>query len=365
MKRILISGYFGFNNLGDEAILNSMIQMIKELVPDAKIIVLSNSPESTKVKYDTESIYRYDIFKIMSEMKKSDIFISGGGSLLQDVTSLRSVPYYLGLIFLALIFQMKTIFFAQGVGPVKNKVFRFLIEKVLNRVDYISVRDDKSKTFLEKLGIKKNKINSIDDPVFALNISNLELDQKEKKDDEIKNIGISVRNWHQNSYLDSLADFLNTLGEKNNISITIIPFHQGKDVEISKKLQGMLEVDSRLRSYTDNLDEVNEFYKKLDLFIGVRLHSLIFSVVNGIPFIGISYDPKTDSLIEEMGYQDKITTENITVEKLQSSYNKIINQEEEIKEQITRIVKAKGKNVKESLALLITNLKGEKVERKD
>jgi polysaccharide pyruvyl transferase CsaB len=260
---------------------------------------------------------------------------------------------------------MKTIFFAQGVGPVKNKVFRFLIEKVLNRVDYISVRDDKSKTFLEKLGIKKNKINSIDDPVFALNISNLELDQKEKKDDEIKNIGISVRNWHQNSYLDSLADFLNTLGEKNNISITIIPFHQGKDVEISKKLQGMLEVDSRLRSYTDNLDEVNEFYKKLDLFIGVRLHSLIFSVVNGIPFIGISYDPKTDSLIEEMGYQDKITTENITVEKLQSSYNKIINQEEEIKEQITRIVKAKGKNVKESLALLITNLKGEKVERKD
>jgi len=118
-------------------------------------------------------------------------------------------------------------------------------------------------------------------------------------------------------------------------------------------------VDSQVRRYTDDLDEVNEFYKTLDLFIGVRLHSLIFSAVNGIPFIGISYDPKTDSLIEEMGYQDKITTENITVDKLQSTYNKIMNQEDDIKDQIIKIVRSKRKNIKNSLAQLITDLKGE------
>ena len=359
MKRILISGYFGFNNLGDEAILNSMVRLINEINPETKIIVLSNSPESTKVKYDTESIYRYDIFKIMSEMKRSDIFISGGGSLLQDVTSLRSIPYYLGLIFMALIFKMKTIFFAQGVGPVKNKIFRFLIEKVLNGVDYLSVRDENSKMFLEDIGIQKNKINIIDDPVFGLNDLDLENGQEKKKNVGIQNIGVSVRNWHSNSYLNSLVEFLNILGQKNNILITIIPFHQGRDLKISKKLQDRLEVDSQVRRYTDDLDEVNEFYKTLDLFIGVRLHSLIFSAVNGIPFIGISYDPKTDSLIEEMGYQDKITTENITVDKLQSTYNKIMNQEDDIKDQIIKIVRSKRKNIKNSLAQLITDLKGE------
>lgn len=359
MKRILISGYFGFNNLGDEAILNSMIEMINELNPGAEIIVLSNSPESTKVKYNTESIYRYDIFKIMSEMKRSDIFISGGGSLLQDVTSLRSVPYYLGLIFIAFIFNMKTIFFAQGVGPVRNKFYRFLIEKVLNRVDYLSVRDQDSKTFLENIGIKRNKINIIDDPVFGLNTFNPHLKKNKEKNIELQSIGVSVRNWHSNRYLESLADFLNKIGEKNKISITIIPFHQGKDIEISKKLQGMLEVDSKVREYTDDLDEVNEFYRTLDLFIGVRLHSLIFSAVNEIPFIGISYDPKTDSLIEEMGYQSEISTENITVDKLERSYNKIIDNEDKIKERIRKIVKTKGNNVKSSLARLITDLKGE------
>ena len=359
MKRILISGYFGFNNLGDEAILNSMVRLINEINPETKIIVLSNSPESTKVKYDTESIYRYDIFKIMSEMKRSDIFISGGGSLLQDVTSLRSIPYYLGLIFMALIFKMKTIFFAQGVGPVKNKIFRFLIEKVLNSVDYLSVRDENSKMFLEDIGIQKNKINIIDDPVFGLNDLDLKNGKEKQKNVGIQNIGVSVRNWHSNSYLNSLVEFLNILGQKNNILITIIPFHQGRDLKISKKLQDRLEVDSQVRRYTDDLDEVNEFYKTLDLFIGVRLHSLIFSAVNGIPFIGISYDPKTDSLIEEMGYQDKITTENITVDKLQSTYNKIMNQEDDIKDQIIKIVRSKRKNIKNSLAQLITDLKGE------
>ncbi|HKL12509.1 MAG TPA: polysaccharide pyruvyl transferase family protein, partial [Halanaerobiales bacterium] len=116
MKRILLSGYFGFNNLGDEAILASMIDMIREETEDIKLIVLTNKPEETKVKYNTETIYRYDIFKIAAKMRQSDIFISGGGSLLQDVTSLRSVPYYLGLIWLAQFFNLKTVFFAQGVG---------------------------------------------------------------------------------------------------------------------------------------------------------------------------------------------------------------------------------------------------------
>ncbi len=359
MKRILISGYFGFNNLGDEAILNSMLKMIKDTNPEAETIVLSNSPESTKVKYNTESIYRYDIFKIISEMKRSDIFISGGGSLLQDVTSLRSVPYYLGLIFIALIFNMKTIFFAQGFGPVNNKFFRFLIKKVLNRVDYLSVRDQNSKAFLENIGIKDNEINIIDDPVFGLNPIKSEHEQSKKKNNELQNIGVSVRNWHSSQYLDPLVDFLNKIGKKNNISITIIPFHQGKDVKISKELQGMLEVDSKVRKYTDDLDQVNEFYNTLDLFIGVRLHSLIFSTVNGIPLIGISYDPKTDSLIEELGYQEKITTDNITVDKLERSYNEIMNNQDKIKGKINGIVRAKGNDIKNTLAQLIKDMKGE------
>src|SRR6056297_2399375 len=139
MKRIMISGYYGFDNLGDEAILGSMIKMIKRINPDIEITILSNKAEQTSKRYDVNSVYRYDTFKIMSTMKRSDIFISGGGSLLQDVTSMKSVPYYLGLIFLAKVFNLKTIFFAQGVGPLNSKFNRFLVSKVLKNTDYISV----------------------------------------------------------------------------------------------------------------------------------------------------------------------------------------------------------------------------------
>lgn len=356
MKRILLSGYFGFNNLGDEAILGSMVNLIEEIDQDTDIIVLSNAPETTKVKYNTESVYRYDIFNIMSEMRRSDILISGGGSLLQDVTSLRSVPYYLGLIFLAIIFDMKTIFFAQGVGPVQNKFYRFLIKKILNKVDYLSVRDKESKKLLEKIGIPKGKINIVDDPVFGL--INCEPGINRKNNGPQK-IGVSVRNWHNNSYLGPLSEFLNRLGMNNNISITIIPFHQGEDIKISKKLQGMLKVNSRVSKYTDDLKKLNELYDNLDLFIGVRLHSLIFSAVNCIPFIGISYDPKTDSLIEEMGYQKEIRTEDISVEKIEKTYRKICDNRNEIKEKIRSTVKRKNKNVRDSLAQLLSTLKGE------
>ncbi|SRR6056297_890834 len=355
MKRILLSGYFGFNNLGDEAILASMIDMIREETEDIKLIVLTNKPEETKVKYNTETIYRYDIFKIAAKMKQSDIFISGGGSLLQDVTSLRSVPYYLGLIFLAQIFNLKTIFFAQGVGPVNNSFYRFVIKKVLNRVDFLSVRDLNSELFLEEIGINRNKIELIDDPVYGLNICN-DVDQKVN---DIKKIGVSVRNWKDNSYLKILANFLNYLIKKEEFKITIIPFHEGEDERISKKLQDMLYTTPEIISYTDDIKEINKIYNSFDLFIGVRLHSLIFAAINCVPFIGISYDPKVESLIQEMNYQPSISTDNINQKQLIKAYKRIKDEKADIENRINRIVKVKNERVKGSLQRLITDLKGE------
>jgi len=355
MKRILLSGYFGFNNLGDEAILASMVDMIREEADDVEIIVLTDRPEETKVKYNTETIYRYDIFKIAAKMRQSDIFISGGGSLLQDVTSLRSVPYYLGLIWLAQFFNLKTVFFAQGVGPVKNGFYRFLIKLVLNRVDYLSVRDLKSELFLEEIGINRNKVELIDDPVYGYNIC----EEPVQKTDRIKRIGVSVRNWQDNSYLEVLADFLNYLIKKEEFAITIVPFHEGEDVRISKKLKEMLYTRAEITDYTDDLNEINQLYNSFDLFIGVRLHSLIFAAVNCVPFIGISYDPKVESLIKEMNYQPTITTKNINQTQLITAYDRIKDERKEIEARINRIVKTKNERVKGSISRIMSGLKGE------
>lgn len=347
MKKIMISGYYGFDNLGDEAILGSMVKMIKRSNHDIEITVLSNKAEQTSKRYDVNAIYRYDIFEIMSTMKRSDIFISGGGSLLQDVTSMKSVPYYLGLIFLAKIFNLKTIFFAQGVGPLNSKFNRLLTKKILKNIDYISVRDKDSMQLLNEIGINKNVVNLTEDPVYGLyNKENEEINIKTK---DINKIGISIRNWNDNNYINHIALFLNDLNKENNFNIEILPFHKGEDIKISNKLKSKLNMNATVIDYTDDFDKINELYKNFDLFIGVRFHSLVFAAVNSVPFIGISYDPKVTTLIKDFGYQDLITTETVTKDLLTKEFNKITDDFDFIKESINQTVQIKSNNIKNTV----------------
>lgn len=347
MKRILISGYYGFDNLGDEAILGSMIKMMEQSYEDIEITVLSNKAEQTSNRYGVKSIYRYDIFKIMSAMRRSDVFISGGGSLLQDVTSMKTVPYYLGLIFLAQVFNLKTIFFAQGVGPLNSKFNRFFVNKILSNMDYISVRDKESKELLEKIGLNSNVINITDDPVYGLynkNKKDLKYEQK-----EVKKIGVSVRSWNDNSYIESIASFLNNLNQEKNFNVLILPFHKGEDIIICKRLKKMLKMKAEVLDYTDNFSKVNDIYSTLDLFLGVRFHSLVFAALNLVPFIGISYDPKVSSLIKDFGYQDLITTKTVTDKLLFKQYSKIIGSLSSVEKSIDEIVKIKSSKTKDSV----------------
>jgi polysaccharide pyruvyl transferase CsaB len=357
MKRILISGYYGFDNLGDEAIIGSMIKMIKTMYEDIEITVLSNKAEQTSSLYGVESIYRYDIFKIMSAMKRSDMFISGGGSLLQDVTSMKTVPYYLGLIFLAKVFNLRTIFFAQGVGPLNSKFNRFLVSKILNNMDYISVRDKDSKNLLGKIGLSSDVINITDDPVYGLYN---ELDKKiEFEQEEINKIGVSIRSWNDNSYIKSIATFLNNLNQEKNFSVEILTFHKGEDIIMSNRLKKMLKMNLEIVDYTDNFSKIKDIYSTFDLFIGVRFHSLVFAAVNLVPFIGISYDPKVTSLIKDFGYQDLITTDTVTEELLFKEYSKITADLTSIKKAIDETVKVKSDNIKGTVKQIFNNMKGE------
>ena len=345
MKRIMISGYYGFDNLGDEAILGSMIKMIKRINQDIEITILSNKAEQTSKRYDVNAVYRYDIFKIMSTMKRSDIFISGGGSLLQDVTSMKSVPYYLGLIFLGKVFNLKTIFFAQGVGPLNSKFNRFLVSKILKNTDYISVRDKDSKQLLKEIGINDNVVNLTEDPVYGL----YNKESNEIKSEEINKIGISVRNWNDNNYINHITSFLNKLNKGKDFSVDILPFHKGEDIIISNRLKNKLKMKVNVLDYTDDFDKINKVYSTFDLFIGVRFHSLVFAAINLVPFIGISYDPKVSTLIKDFGYQYLITTKTVTEDLLTKEFNKLTTEISLIKDSINDIVKAKSNKIENTV----------------
>lgn len=115
MAKVLISGYYGFKNFGDEAILSVLVTHLKEVGAD--ITVLSSDTDYTAKKYSVNSVRSFDMVNVLKEIQNTDVLISGGGSLLQDVTSLKSLVYYSFIIALALLLNKKVIVFAQGIGP--------------------------------------------------------------------------------------------------------------------------------------------------------------------------------------------------------------------------------------------------------
>ena len=103
MTKYIVSGYIGFDNFGDEAIQNVLVKKLKS-EGAGKITLISSNPEKTKKIHEVDSC---GMLKFLPALAKSDVLISGGGSLLQDVTSLKSLIYYLGVIYLALILGKK------------------------------------------------------------------------------------------------------------------------------------------------------------------------------------------------------------------------------------------------------------------
>lgn len=165
--KIVISGYYGFNNAGDEAMLSAIIQSLRSTFDTPEITVISGSPAKTSWIFDVKAIPRFGMLPIIKSIFRSDLIISGGGSLLQDVTSWKSMIYYLSIITLGVLFRKRVFLYSQGIGPVRYRVIRIVLKHVLNHVDVITVRDKESKGFLERLGVKR-RIYTTADAVLSL-----------------------------------------------------------------------------------------------------------------------------------------------------------------------------------------------------
>lgn len=141
MSRIVISGYYGFANAGDEAMLAAIIKALRSTEDALELTVISGNPQVTAAQYGVTSIHRFNPLEIISSLRGCDLLLSGGGSLLQDVTSKRSLLYYLSILGLGLLLGKKVMLFAQGIGPIHSGLLRKLTKVVCSHVNLITVRD--------------------------------------------------------------------------------------------------------------------------------------------------------------------------------------------------------------------------------
>ena len=318
MSDIVISGYHGFANSGDEALLFAILSTLRKKKPDISVTVLSKIPEETARVYGVKSVNRYNFFEIRKEMKKAKMLLFGGGSLLQDVTSSKSIKYYLAIIRLAQKCGLKTMLYANGIGPIVKKYDRYLASKTLNKVDIITLRDDKSDEELKSLGDTKPMIEITADPAFTLD-TDLSLSGEYYKKmagipSGVKLCVVSVREWKNSvkNFEEIVAKLCDFLVEKHGIYPLFVPMQYPHDTIISERIMDNMKNRSYIINRELSVPEMFSVLSEAELIIGMRLHSLIYATTLEIPAMAFVYDPKVSAFMESIGQTDCVNVETLS-----------------------------------------------------
>ncbi|MBN2795960.1 MAG: polysaccharide pyruvyl transferase CsaB [Clostridia bacterium] len=304
MSKILISGYYGFGNIGDEAILKTMIDALNQLEHPLSLTVLSNTPEETISHFKINAVNRSKIGPVVKAIRNCDVLISGGGSLLQESTGKLSIFYYLFIYFVAMAYKKKIIVFSQGIGPVYRNISKRLIAYVFNKVHSISVRDRQSKEELVAYGVKADKIIVTADPVMAFEQQTLKpehfiLSNYNHYDPNLKTIGFALKNNKSQDASKAFVEIIRKLKE-TPCNIVLVPFHFKEDQALIEEIVSELQEEVIAVKNRLSVDEMLNVIQSMDVLVGVRLHALIFAAVVNTPMVGISYDPKIDAFLESM-----------------------------------------------------------------
>ena len=311
---VVISGYYGFKNSGDDAILMAIVNNLRALKPNIRISVLSMNPKETRRIYGVDSINRFNFFAIYKLLKNSKLFINGGGSLLQDITSTRSLMYYLGTIRLALKLNKKVMIYANGIGPIHKKKNEKAVRDVVNQVDLITLREEASFHEIKRLKIDKPPVLVTADPALTLQpvdeIRIQEIFRQEGIPTGKPIVCVSIRSWKKKSqYSEVIAKMCDYIIEKYGADILFIPMHFPRDIWMIHSIVLKMKEKPYVLKGKYSVDELLGVIKKCDLMIGMRLHALIYAATLGVPMIGLAYEAKVQAFLNYIG---QITAGDIT-----------------------------------------------------
>ena len=286
----VICGYYGQGNGGDEALLLSLLEMLPSHVEP---IVLSANPQQTSQSYGVESCPNRSFSEIIKVLRRSQVFIWGGGSLMQDSTSFASPFYYGGLMILAQLLGLKTIAWGQGIGPIKRPLTRLLTQQTLKRCTAVSVRDKASAQLLDQWKIP---YVLAPDPVWVLTGQTPDLQQ----DLVAPIVAVNLRRHSSltRDRLDTLITALVQFQEATATSFLLIPFQMSQDLELAQAIAARLTGNYQIVQESDPR-KLKGLFQGVDLTIGMRLHSLIMAASEGSRCSALSYDPKVSRLMLE------------------------------------------------------------------
>ncbi len=319
MADIVISGYYGLGNTGDEALLKSIVDHLRSLDPTVSITALSGNAEYTRRAYGINTVNRFNPFAVLRALIGGKLLISGGGSLIQDATSTKSLIYYLAIIAAAKRLGLKVMLYANGIGPISDKNVP-KVTRVLNKVDLITLRENVSMNEIRRCKVTKPRVEITADPAYLLEPCRPERTKELLKlfgADGQKLIAVSVREWKTAppDFEEEMAKTTDALYDEGFMTL-FFPMQLSRDSEISRRIAAKMKHPSAIVDREISVSEMLGVIGGCEMAIGMRLHMLIFASSVNVPMLGIIYDPKIRGTMDYMNQHSYVEIEKVTAERL-------------------------------------------------
>jgi len=329
---VIICGAYGHGNAGDEAILTAIIRSLLGLYPDIKITVVSRNPELTRREHGVSAIGRTDYRTLKKAFRKCELYINGGGSLIQNVTSRRSLWYYLNTITLAKKCGCKILMYGCGIGPITGEKDIVKTAKVLNScVDVITLREPHSAELLKAIGVTEPEVILTADPVFSLRPSTEAETERFMLENGMEVNGryicFGLRPWTGfDERVPDIAAAARHAYEAHGLTPVFLPMNYGIDLVPSETVARQAGVPYIMLPKLDDMSLAIGLMSRMEAVSAMRLHTLLFAASGGVPIVGISYDPKVSSFVEYIHGGVCIELNELTSEKLIADIDKVLSE---------------------------------------
>lgn len=295
-------------------------------------------------------------------MRHTKLLISGGGSLIQNVTSNKSLAYYLFIINLAVKLKKKVMLYANGIGPVNDEINAEHIGRILNRVDLITLREPSSLAELKRFNVTKPAIEITADPAF-----NLFRADKAEVEEVLSRCGlpgnaeycvVSIRPWKTmpQDFARQLSEVVEYIKESYGIETVFVNMQQERDAKVTDEVLRIVKTKAYVIKGELSSAQMLGVISGAEFVIGMRLHTLIYAAKCEIPVIGIVYDPKIVSVMDYMGQPYRVPIEEPNPITLCRYADEIIEKRGEISSSLSEVAKAFSdkalKNAKLALELM-------------
>lgn len=364
---IVMSGYYGFRNNGDDALLTAIVRNLKEQDSGLRILVLSARPKATQREFLIDCANRFNIISMLRAFRNSKLFLSGGGTLIHDATSSHSLYYYLTTIWLAKKLGMKVMMYANGFGPLKAKNEK-PARKITETVDYITLRDEVSLEELRNHGIENPSVEVTADPAITLKpvseVATERVMRAEGLSAEDKYFGISVRKWQKIDPLFShkVAAFSEYIYESYGLKPLIFPFKETEDLELSKEIASKISCGAHIVKCGYPSETLMGIISKCSLLMGMRLHSLIYATAVAVPVIGLVYDIKVKGFLKYINQEFTGNPAELDIDRLKEYADHIMRNKEEITSKLNESNGVLAEKAKRNAVIALELLNGGKHE---